>query len=1179
MNAVIELFNSTGSKFVEFALAMLVQSSVLIVILLILDSVLKRKVRAVFRYWLWLLVLVKLTLPSSLSSPVSLGNWFADELANVNIAQIAADVAPEHIQQTQEAAPVELNSKTAIATPPASVIEPLAPEIYQAPAVKLTQLSFRAVVFLLWLIVVAVMGLLLLQRVFFVMGLIAQAKDVNDLMNGALEFCHKQMAMKSKVGLKVSPNATSPAVCGLFRPVILVPENLAPSLGAGHLRAVLMHELAHIKRGDLWINLAQTILQIIYFYNPFLWLANSVIRRLREQAVDEMVLVAMGKKARQYPQTLVAVAKLAFKRPALSLRLIGVVESKSALKTRIKRILERPLPKTAKLGLAGLLAILITGVLLLPMAKAESEPPSFLIKGTVTDAETGQPIAGAKVGDVDQYAEGKQWTTTDSNGNYEYKTWYEEHGTTAEAEGYNSQLKGFNTKLFGSEKEKVINFQLTLEKNAERSEFKATLSNGVTVKLVGICKYPSGPIWSPDGTKLEKELVLQQHERLLRPNTLGFVVKLNTNDFCLRYKIDGVSSYSKVEVYDNAGRELQSSLAAIAQLEDDRTVTNVRLGIATSKWQIIAESDKREKKDIVFSSPVESKDGTAISVRGDWDFDGERRIVAIDKSGNAHIGDWRGHSSWSKTIVMSEIKNVTPDQIEKFQLQFRPYEWVTFKNVSLKPNFETNVQIEVGKSIMQIEGSNVPSGDQKPESKRQVIKGKYLEARQDPEIIKKVARELFDKIQNADYDYFLNSENMNVWEQFPIVGYYNSYKDYPTLIHLMCKTFKHNPIVKTELDNISTYDQPEEWPRVYYKLTLKDGSTIEGDLHFEYGFYYNDEGRWIGIHGHFYQGPETLYKIHGLDWHLYEKFIEEPNFKTNVQIEVEKPAVQAAGEAVLQVEDKSQVIHDKELNLSVTIPSNWQCYKNPNPGMYKFSWQLIPSELKAWAMLIGAELTDEITGPVRQIAVGDAAALKSFFDKYKVRDDSWIDTTISGLPAAQFAADYVFKGKQMVEYRTYLLGESMVYWFVFRVEKELFEANKPIFDSIINSFKLSSENTKEDNGRVPQVALDSAQKWLRIIDNGDYEKGWEQSASFFKTVVGREQFIKSIEPVRTPLGKVISREVESKQYTKTVPGAPDGEYVIIEFETSFENKKAAIETVIAMLDEDGSWRIAGYYIK
>ncbi|HUS71786.1 MAG TPA: NosD domain-containing protein, partial [Sedimentisphaerales bacterium] len=131
-----------------------------------------------------------------------------------------------------------------------------------------------------------------------------------------------------------------------------------------------MHELAHIKRGDLWVNLAQTALQIIYFYNPLLWLANCVIRRIREQAVDEAVLVAMGAKARQYPQTLVDVAKLAFKRPALSLRLIGVVESESALAGRIKHILGRPMPKSAKVGILGLLAVIIAGAVLLPMARA-----------------------------------------------------------------------------------------------------------------------------------------------------------------------------------------------------------------------------------------------------------------------------------------------------------------------------------------------------------------------------------------------------------------------------------------------------------------------------------------------------------------------------------------------------------------------------------------------------------------------------------------------------------------------------------------------------------------------------------------------------------------------------------------------------------------------------------------
>ena len=47
----------------------------------------------------------------------------------------------------------------------------------------------------------------------------------------------------------------------------------------------------------------------------------------------------------------------------------------------------------------------------------------------------------------------------------------------------------------------------------------------------------------------------------------------------------------------------------------------------------------------------------------------------------------------------------------------------------------------------------------------------------------------------------------------------------------------------------------------------------------------------------------------------------------------------------------------------------------------------------------------------------------------------------------------------------------------------------------------------------------------------------------------------------------------------SIPGAPDGEYVVIQFKTSFENKKSGIETVTPMLDKDGKWRVSGYYIK
>ena len=70
-----------------------------------------------------------------------------------------------------------------------------------------------------------------------------------------------------------------------------------------------------------------------------------------------------------------------------------------------------------------------------------------------------------------------------------------------------------------------------------------------------------------------------------------------------------------------------------------------------------------------------------------------------------------------------------------------------------------------------------------------------------------------------------------------------------------------------------------------------------------------------------------------------------------------------------------------------------------------------------------------------------------------------------------------------------------------------------------------------------------------------------------------------MQAARKPLGKLILRKVQTKIYKTALPGAPDGEYVVIQFETSFENKKTAIETVTPMMDKDGKWRVSGYYIK
>jgi hypothetical protein len=110
-------------------------------------------------------------------------------------------------------------------------------------------------------------------------------------------------------------------------------------------------------------------------------------------------------------------------------------------------------------------------------------------------------------------------------------------------------------------------------------------------------------------------------------------------------------------------------------------------------------------------------------------------------------------------------------------------------------------------------------------------------------------------------------------------------------------------------------------------------------------------------------------------------------------------------------------------------------------------------------------------------------------------------------------------------------------------------------------------------------ALAAAENWIAMIDKGEYAESWKEAAEYFKTAVSQNQWVNSLQAVRKPLGKLNSRIVKSETYKTSLPGAPDGEYVVIQFTTSFENKKSAIETVTPMKDKDGKWRVSGYFIK
>ncbi len=111
-----------------------------------------------------------------------------------------------------------------------------------------------------------------------------------------------------------------------------------------------------------------------------------------------------------------------------------------------------------------------------------------------------------------------------------------------------------------------------------------------------------------------------------------------------------------------------------------------------------------------------------------------------------------------------------------------------------------------------------------------------------------------------------------------------------------------------------------------------------------------------------------------------------------------------------------------------------------------------------------------------------------------------------------------------------------------------------------------------------QMAQRSDQAWLSTVDAAKYPESWEMASTMFRSAVSKEVWATKIQSVREPLGRVESRKLQTATYSKTLPGAPDGEYVVAKFRTSCEHKRDAVETVVSAREKDGSWRLAGYFI-
>jgi len=357
LNSAIIMLNQWGQMFCGYAGRMLVQSSILVALLLAADLCLRRRVCPRFRYALWLLVLVKLMLPPSLALPSGVMYWLGDHLPTVSVVPDP----PAPIVSVAAAGDLEPVGNI-VATPIGAAEMAMASR-------QMATLQWPGLVLLAWMAGVLLLIALVLWQVVSARRALHRSRPAGRQMVALLEQCRADSGITTPVTLRRTENVHSPAVCGFLRPVILLPTTLPPGLSPEGLRTIFTHEMTHIKRRDPWISLVQTVVQIAYFWHPLVWAANTRLRYLRELAVDETVVVNLRSQAQCYTNTLIDIAQMTFRKPAFSLRLTGIAESRRALERRITHMLNRRISKRPAVGLSGWLIILAIGAVLVPMGR------------------------------------------------------------------------------------------------------------------------------------------------------------------------------------------------------------------------------------------------------------------------------------------------------------------------------------------------------------------------------------------------------------------------------------------------------------------------------------------------------------------------------------------------------------------------------------------------------------------------------------------------------------------------------------------------------------------------------------------------------------------------------------------------------------------------------------------
>jgi beta-lactamase regulating signal transducer with metallopeptidase domain/protocatechuate 3,4-dioxygenase beta subunit len=343
-----------------------------LVALLVLGAVFAlRRAPSPLRYGLLLLALLKFAMPPMLTAPTGVFRHLPVQVVETP-RLVAGDtdlVGKEYVptralaetDHTVSTAPKSLGDRPVPSLIPSEL--PLASHALQ-PARE--SLSTHA-----WLMLLHLGGTTLFGAwlVLLFGHLLHAVMRSTSLTEGAVYDQFKQVAqalgVRRSAALRLDEHAPAPMAFGIFHPTVLLPSHFVDDLQADQLQTVLAHELGHHRRFDLWVNYLQLLMVALWWFNPLVWGLSCMLRRVREDCCDDLVLGLGLSTHLAYSETLIQVAAQVPARPGMAAAL-GFAESFHPLTKRIRRIVDSSRARPVRLSWLSLGVVLVMSGALLP---------------------------------------------------------------------------------------------------------------------------------------------------------------------------------------------------------------------------------------------------------------------------------------------------------------------------------------------------------------------------------------------------------------------------------------------------------------------------------------------------------------------------------------------------------------------------------------------------------------------------------------------------------------------------------------------------------------------------------------------------------------------------------------------------------------------------------------------